>query len=308
VILWGKTKDGKRRWRCKNCQRSFVWEKQKSGHKKWLIYWLFNDTTTRIADRVKVSKSTIDREISLLLTRSPLNPIRPNKNAHLLIDGTYFKRTNCLVLYFDNDLKYFQLMRYTTREIKDEIIKDLRALKRNGINVVSATADGKNAVKSALKKVFPAAEFQRCLVHIQRYAETYITKKPKTLAGKELKEIISTLNCLDSHMARMTFVARLNDWRRRHNDFLKERTTKDDGSGWWYTHRNLRRVIYHIERAMPDMFRYLDNTSIPKDTNALEGRFTELKHKLETHNGLRKTKRENYFKWYIYYKNRQEKR
>lgn len=198
-------------------------------------------------------------------------------------------------------------MRYTTREIKDEFIKDLRVLKGNGVNVASATADGQNAVKTALKKVFPRAKFQRCLVHIQRYAETYITQKPKTLAGQELKEIVSTLNRIDSNMARMTFIARLNDWIRRHNDFLKERTAKEDGSGWWYTHRNLRRVIYHIEHALPDMFHYLDDPNIPKDTNALEGRFTDLKHKFRTHKGLRKTKRENYFKWYIYYKNLKKK-
>ena len=242
------------------------------------------------------------RAIDGLINWPPKIEIKPNKNAHLLIDGTYFKRTNCLVLYFDNDLKYFQLLRYSTREIKEEIIKDLRQLKRNGVNVISATADGKNAVKSALIKVFPKAKFQRCLVHIQRYAETYITQRPKTLAGQELKEIVSTINQIDSQLAKMTFISKLSDWRRRYCDFLKERSVKEDG-GWWYTHRNLRRVIYHIEHAMPDMFHYLEDKKIPKDTNALEGRFTELKHKFKAHNGLRKTKRENYFKWYIYYKN-----
>ncbi len=75
------------------------------------------------------------------------------------------------------------LDRYSKKEIKDEIIKDLRLLKRSGVNIVSATADGKNAVRTALKKVFPMATFQRCLIHIQRYAETYITQKPKTKAG-----------------------------------------------------------------------------------------------------------------------------
>lgn len=285
-----------------------MWEKQGSGHKAWLNDWLSGMSTGHIATKLGLGKATVDREISHLLDSPPDIKIKPNQNAHLLIDGTYFKRTNCLVLYFDNDLKYFQLLRYTTRENKDEIIKDLRALKRSGVDITSATADGKNAVKSALIKVFPKAKFQRCLVHIQRYSETYITQKPKTLAGRELKEVVSTINQIDSYLARMTFTARLNDWKRRYNDFLKEKTTKEDGSGWWYTHRNLRRVIYHIDHAIPDMFAFLDDQNIPKDTNALEGRFTELKHKFRTHKGLRKTKRENYFKWYIYYKNLKKKR
>lgn len=307
MILWGKTKDGKRRWRCKNCQRSFVWEKKKSGHKVWLQDWVAGINSELIANKENLCSKTIQREINQFLANPPEIKIKPNQNAHLLIDGTYFKRTNCLILYFDNDLKHFQLMHYTTRETKDELIKDLRVLKRSGVNVISATADGQNAVKSALKRVFPRARFQRCLVHIQRYAETYITQKPKTLAGQELKEIVSVLNCIDNYISKMTFIARLNDWKRRHNDFLKEKTTKEDGSGWWYTHRNLRRVIYHIEHAMPDMFHYLDNPNIPKDTNTLEGRFTDLKQKLRAHKGLRKTKRENYFKWYIYYKNLKKK-
>ena len=104
----------------------------------------------------------------------------------------------------------------------------------------------------------------------------------------------------------MTFLGRLDDWKRRHNTFLKERTLKD-GGGWWYTHRNLRRVIYHIDHALPDMFVYLANTKIPKDSNGLEGRFTDLKHKFKTHRGLKKSKRENYLRWYIFTKNLNKK-
>jgi len=242
-----------------------------------------------------MSFSTVKRAINYLINQPPKIAIKPNQNAHLLIDGTYFKRTNCLILYFDNDLKYFQLLHYSKKETREEIIKDLRVLRQNGVNVVSVTADGQNATKSALKRVFPEARLQRCLVHIQRYSDTYITKNPKTIAGIELKEITGTINNIDSHLSMKTFLAKLNDWRRRHNDFLKEKTLKEDGSGWWYTHRSLRRVIFHINNALPDMWWYLEDKSIPKDTNALEGRFTDLKHKFRTHKGLRKSKRRELF-------------
>ena len=303
MILWGKTKDGKRRWRCKNCQRSFVWKKEKSGHKKWMLDWISGMTVEQISAKYRESVSTVKREINGLLIDPPPIKISPNEDAHLLVDGTYFKRENCLTVYFDHDLKHFQLCRYSRSENKDEIEKDFRTLKRGGVDILSVTADGKNAVKSALKKVFPNAKFQRCLVHIQRYAETYITQRPKTVAGIELKELAGAINQIDDELSRMTFVGRFDDWKRRHHNFLKERTTKEDGHGWWYTHRNLRRVIYHIDHALPDMFNYLDNKKIPKDTNGLEGRFTDLKHKFRTHKGLKKTKRENYLKWYIFTKN-----
>jgi hypothetical protein len=308
VILWGKTKDGKRRWWCKNCQRSFVWKKEKSGHKRWMTDWISGLIVAQIAVKYRKSASTIQREINELLSGPPGIEIKPNKEAHLLVDGTYFKRQNCLTVYFDDNLKYFQLCRYSKNENKDEIEKDFRMLKRAGVIISSVTADGKNAVKSALKKVFPSAKFQRCLVHIQRYAETYITQRPKTTAGIELKEIVSTINQIDDELSRMTFVGKIDDWKRRHHNFLKERTTNEEGHGWWYTHRNLRRVVYHIDHALPDMFHYLNDPKTPKDTNGLEGRFTDLKHKFRTHKGLRKTRRENYLKWYIFTKNLNKKR
>lgn len=176
-------------------------------------------------------------------------------------------------------------------------------LKRSGIDIESVTADGKNAIKTALKRVYPRATFQRCLVHIQRYAETYITQKPKTKAGIELQEIIKRINTIDSEITMRTWRCCFSEWKRVYSNFLKEKSFDDDSRHWWYTHRNLRRVVYHIDNALPDMFRYLENKSIPKDTNALESRFTNLKHKFRTHKGLKREKRENYFAWYIYLKN-----
>lgn len=242
-----------------------------------------------------------------LLKLAPPIEIKPNPNAHILIDGTFFKRTNCLIVYFDYDLKYFQFYRYSTREIESEIEQDLRRLKRVGVNIVSVTADGKLAIKTAVKRVFPDVLFQRCLVHIQRYAETYITQKPKTRAGVGLQEIVKQINLIDSNIAMKTWLCRLTEWKRIHSNFLKEKSVNNEGGGWWYMHRNLRRAIYHIENAIPDMFRYLEDRSIPKDTNGLEGRFTDLKHKFKTHRGLKKEKRESYFSWYIYLKNLNKK-
>ena len=262
-------------------------------------------TAKQIARRERRNDKTIRREINYFLSRAPEHKIIPNQNAHLCIDGTYFKRTNCLILYFDHDLKYHQLWRYSTAEKEREVEKDLRALKRAGLNVVSATTDGRFSLKLALKRVYPEAIHQRCLVHIQRYCETYLTQKPKTWAGQELKEISSLINTITTHQQKMLFEARVFDWQRRYELLLKEKTYSEDGS-CWYTHRNLRRVIRHILEALPDMWPYLDNEGIPKDTNGLEGRLTDLKHKFKTHRGLRKTKRELYLSWYLFIKNKQK--
>ncbi|MFH2104884.1 MAG: transposase [Parcubacteria group bacterium] len=198
-------------------------------------------------------------------------------------------------------------MRYTKNEKEEEIAKDLRKLKRSGVNIISVTADGRKAIKKAVLSVFSNVIYQRCLVHIQRYAEIYLTQNPKTEAGRELKQIVKLLNNINNHLAKRTWLARLNEWQRKYHYFLKEKTYHEEAKRWWYTHRNIRRVIYHINQALPDMFNYLDYPDTPKDTNRLEGRFTDLKHKLRDHRGLKKTKRENYFNWYLHYKNQEEK-
>jgi len=270
----------------------------------FLDFWISGMTFKQIAKVKNVSFSTAQRTINCLLANPPKHKIIPNQNTHLCIDGTYFKRTNCLVLYFDHDLKYHQLWRYSTAEKEREVEKDLRELKRNGVNLVSATTDGSFSLKLALSRVFPEAIHQRCLVHIQRYCETYLTQNPKTWAGRELKEISSLINTITTHQQRMLFEARVFDWQRKYELLLKERTYSEDG-GWWYTHRNLRKVIRHILEALPDMWCYLNNEEIPKDTNGLEGRLTDLKHKFKTHRGLKRTKRELYLSWYLSAKNAQ---
>lgn len=154
-------------------------------------------------------------------------------------------------------------------------------------------------------RVFPKAIHQRCLVHIQRFCETYLTQNPKTWAGRELKETISLVNTITTHQERMLFETRIFDWQRRYELLLKEKTYSFDGSSW-YTHRNLRRVIHHILEALPDMWHYLDDKNITKDTNGLEGRLTDLKHKFKTHRGLKRTKRELYLGWYLFNKNKEK--
>ncbi len=260
-------------------------------------------TVNNLVKTKGISRAVINREINYFLSHIPKHRIIPNPKAHLCIDGTYFKRTNCLVLYFDHDLRYHQLWRYSTAEKEREVEKDLRTLKKAGVNVISATTDGSFSLKLALKKVFPSAIHQRCLVHIQRYCETHLTQNPKTWAGRELKEISSLINTITTHQERMLFEARVFEWKRRFDLLLKERTYGEDGD-WWYTHKNLRRVIYHLEEALPDMWHYLDDKNIPKDTNGLEGRLTDLKHKFKTHRGLKRTKRELYLSWYLFKKNK----
>lgn len=135
-----------------------------------------------------------------------------------------------------------------------------------------------------------------------------MTQKPETQAGKDLLEIVKFLNSLSTHYEKQIFFKWLERFEERHAKVVNERTyardQKDQASGrrWWYTHKNLRLAFRTLKGSLPNFFFYLDDQSIPKDTNGLEAEFTHLKTKLNMHRGLSRKRRANFVAWYWYLK------
>ncbi len=81
--------------------------------------------------------------------------------------------------------------RLTSGERFWELQQDLRAIKALQIQIESVTCDGGLAILKAVQEVYPAAILQRCTVHIAREIETWITRKPKSQAARELLEFVT---------------------------------------------------------------------------------------------------------------------
>lgn len=137
-------------------------------------------------------------------------------------------------------------------------------------------------------------------MHIKRDVDAWLSQHPKTQAGKQLKEIMVGAATIKNHSQKDQFVTGFRSWCIRYGGFLKERTyLQGSTTRWQHTHRNLRRCRSLLQRALPDMWHYLDDHHIPKDTNGLEGRFGCLKQHYSQHRGLSKTRREAYLSWYV---------
>jgi hypothetical protein len=213
----------------------------------------------------------------------------------LLLDGTYFEKENCLIVYYDVVEKEILYWRYTTSELAEEIEWDLRHLKNNGVNVIAAISDGGRAILKALNAVYPGIPKQRCLVHIQRMALLWLTQRPKYAAGKTLRALCFTINQIKNHedaeLWRETFL----NWDEKHKDFLNEKSYTVSGK-WWYTHKYMRKARRMIIGALPDMFHYLDIPILPKDTNRIDGGiFSDLKEHYRIHRGIPDTNELNSF-------------
>lgn len=115
----------------------------------------------------------------------------------------------------------------------------------------------------------------------------YLTRRPALEASKELLNSVKFMCKTDKER----FVGVFEAWAIRWEEFLKERTKEDHHTGkTHYTHDKLRSVCLSIKRNMPYLWTWYDHPpascGIPNTNNGLEGKFTDLKTKLQNHNGL----------------------
>jgi hypothetical protein len=270
----------------------------------WFKRWVSKKQPLKdLARQAGRSVKTLQRWFAKFFNNPPKPKPLPNPACIALIDGSYFKRISCSVLYYDHKKKNILWWRWSSGEHTEEIIADLEALKARGVILKAAVTDGRKALILALKTVYPDIVLQRCLVHLERRTLAWLTQNPKYQAGRELRALCLVLNVIDSKRKRNLWLELFAGWQAKYEEFLKERTKSFDGRSWRYTHRNLRRVRRHLLNALPCMFTYLDHRDIPKDTNQLEGgKFSGLKETVFNHRGVPKTKRPSFLSWYYYFK------
>lgn len=302
VVCWGHNASGSQRFRCPNCGISQTLKRRDSVQRNrfsWLTYWLGGSTVAAIARSSRRSKKTIKRSIHWFLDHPPIPKPQPNSHCRLIIDATWFKRNHCLIVYWDHDRQNVQRWRYTTSENGVEITQDLRWLQDRGVLCASITSDGGTGLNTAVNLVYPDIPHQRCVVHVQRQGLAWLTRNPKTIPGQQLKPFIQELSTIETRERAHQWTNAIWDWEQRWSHFLKQRTYFPGTRHWWYTHRSLRKVRALVIHAIPHVFHYLDDRSIPKTSNGLEGRFGSLKNHYRQHRGLSKKRREAYLAWYV---------
>jgi transposase-like protein len=169
--------------------------------------------------------------------------------------------------------------------------------------VASVTCDGHKAILKAVRKVYPAALIQRCVVHLKRQARIYLSQKPKLPQAIELLSITKQITRIKSQEERTQWLYVFYTWYKTNENFVNQQTRNEETGRFWYTHKNLHAACTLLITALPDMFHYLDNSAIPNTTNRLENYFAHLKDKLTLHRGLRFEAKKNFIKWYLHFKN-----
>ncbi|MEK7516249.1 MAG: hypothetical protein AAB562_01495 [Patescibacteria group bacterium] len=160
-----------------------------------------------------------------------------------------------------------------------------KILEEQGWTFTAAVVDGRRG----LARVFQDLPVQICIFHQVKTVTRYLTRRPQTLAGQELRATALRLKDSDEK----EFAALLTDWYTRWKSFIDEKTRVIGCNRWFYTHKNVRSAYMSLKNNLPYLFTYQKylELNIPSTTNSLDGMFTQLKARLSVHRGLRRDRR-----------------
>jgi hypothetical protein len=201
------------------------------------------------------------------------------------MDCSFFGRGYGIIVARCPGLKQNLYWKEITTENKAVYQEAMIYLEQAGFDIKAVVIDAKHGIK----EVFSGIVIQICQYHQQQIVQRYLTNKPKTQAGQELRLISNSL----TRQTEKSFVEDIDDWHKKWRLLLAERTSAPDGKHWWYTHRQLRAAYRSLHTNLPYLFSYqrYPELHIPNTNNSLEGYFSHLKALLNNNHGLRRRRR-----------------
>lgn len=295
----GKSLAGKQRYFCMCCSKSQSFKNTNRKlhiEKYWFRQWIKEAYNIRqLSEQSGHSASKIKSIISLNMSKDP--PVKTDLSGirGIMLDGTFIYKRICLFVVMDAESHMVIDGEYPLREFCfSEVVCFLESLKKRGLMPKYVVLDGNPHVIKAIKIVYPEILIQRCLTHIQRQCLAWCRQRPKQQYAKELRKIAKEVPYISTIQEKELWIETLKEWKNINKKSLASLNAKDRIEG------DIIRTVSVLENALPNMFHYLDNNSIPKSTSCLEGYFSRLKHKYFAHRGLKSDKRAKYFKWFIY--------
>ncbi len=200
------------------------------------------------------------------------------KPINLTVDATFFGRAYGFLVFRDaQKVVYF-------KEIKTETVKEfqdgINVLKAANYIILSVTIDGRRGYIKSIRKLLGNIPIQMCLFHQKLIVRRYVTDKPRSECGRDLKELMHLLCKPD---LQQKFINQFHFLQNKYHGLLLHR---DEFKRYKYS--NLRSAFRSIDSNMERLFTYTDfkDSNIPSTINNLESIFSHLKDKIRVHRGL----------------------
>ena len=203
----------------------------------------------------------------------------------VISDTTFFGKTYGVCVFRSPELKKNIWWTEVSKEIMATYYYGRKILEDRGWIFTAAVVDGRRGMTTVFKDI----PVQICQFHQMRTVTKYLTRRPETLAGQELRAIMLQLPGSN----KKEFSGLLSDWKKERGEILTDKTYVLGTRRWYYTHKKTRSAYMSLERNLPYLFTYQEypELHIPNTTNSLDGSFTHLKDKVNIHHGLRKDRR-----------------
>jgi hypothetical protein len=248
----------------------------------WHEYVWKKQTLLQLSEKFSKSIPTIQKELDAHVLQK--NEVRPQELI-LIGDVTFFGRGYGILVFRSPLLKRNIFYKEITQE-NPTIYKEARKeLEDKGFIIKGMVLDGKRGVR----EMFSDIPVQMCQFHQTAILKRYLTSRPKTEAGQELRAIGLALTTL----IEQDFKKLLEEWHEKWKDFLKEKTFAADQKHWNYTHRRIRSAYRSLNTNAPFLFTHqrFPELNIPNTTNSLDGFFGKTKTLLLVHRGLNQERR-----------------
>ena len=307
---FGFTAAGTQRWECVLCRTTGVKKRRDNVSRLWssrFVPWLTgSERLFMLRRRWKVSYETVRRHFEPLWMRPPLpHHVELTTASVLILDATALVSRHLVVLVARTP-KGVVAWRFGERESYVEWGKLLDSLHGKPCAVV---CDGQKGLEKAVFERWPDIFLQRCTAHVERQALVWLTRKPKTDAGRELRSLVLLLSNVRDRRKADAWIHAFESWCDRRSEFLAEHTPHPfNPRRWWYTHRKLRAVRSLLKNSAPFLFTWILVPGVPRTTNHVEGGInSRLKDLFRIHRGISPQKKIALTAWYLYHRQSERK-
>lgn len=290
MVKCGFTSAGTQRWKCSLCLKVSCRKRKdvsKNNTSCLMRNWLLGmNSISDIAKKIGITRRALTKRFSNIkkLPRIPLKKL--GKEIVLILDGTQISKNRILLVVYELVSEQPLAWAFTNRECFNSWFKLLSTVKAK-YQITALASDGQKGLIKAIQMLFPGIPHQRCLIHIVRRSTTWLTRRPKTEAGIELRAHILKLKYVKSVELALAWKEYFKLWDKKHHEFLKEKSINPLTQKSWFTHRRIRSIRSLIKNALEGMFWYTTNPNIPNTTNAVEGGInSELSELLRRHRGV----------------------
>ena len=270
-----------------DCGRQFQSAHRDTGKNEalWNEYVDGKQTLKQLGKKHDRSHVSIRRQLdAVTVAEQSLTP----QPSVFITDTTFWGQNYGVCVFRSHDLK----KNVWWHDVESERMAHYRfgrqILEEKGWSFLAVVVDGRRGFLAVFKDIL----IQICQFHQIKQVTKYLTRRPQTDAGKELRTLALTLTKTDE----ATFTAALSAWHAKWGAFIEEKTFLEFSNGkkkWYYTHKKVRSAYRSLKHNLPYLFTYLKypELNIPNTTNDLDGSFSALKKKLAAHHGLRRDRR-----------------